>query len=437
MSSIFIYPPTPVNVSTPPIEILVDAVPTQIEEDTVDETSSVPMPANLYFDYDGAYTKVRKDTVTASNTRALPVSLVDVTGVDATFNVTTGDLNIAITHDGVAAAFDSTRIGDGTNIMAVNASLEATVNDADLNSALGQTTTPTQTNPATDAPLIGFTRGILTGINSLNTSFSAEDFATETTLAAIQTHLVDNYSFYDVNLTAGAGAIENVIGTNLRISSTGGSIEAKGRKVAANSIPAVLSTEDKAVLDSIAAEDFATETTLAALNTAFGAEDFASETTLAALNTAFAAEDFASETTLAAMSAKLPSVIGRNAEADSISVTISDEDKAVLDVIADGTSKDMIDHILHDCVTTPITTAAAGVTVLTMPATAGKEISVICTFGTFMELMINGTAVATIPKGGLSGMPLKVAIPALATVGFRSLSGVSITTGEIVVNIMG
>jgi len=52
---------------------------------------------------------------------------------------------------------------------------------------------------------------------------------------------------------------------------------------------------------SIAAEDFATQTTLLALLTAFNAEDFATQTTLLALLTAFNAEDFASQTTLAAL----------------------------------------------------------------------------------------------------------------------------------------
>lgn len=54
---------------------------------------------------------------------------------------------------------------------------------------------------------------------------------------------------------------------------------------------------------TLEAVDYATETTLDALLTAFNAEDFATQTTLNSLLTAFNAEDFATETTLAALSA--------------------------------------------------------------------------------------------------------------------------------------
>lgn len=81
---------------------------------------------------DGVDTEVTKDTTVAANTIPMPVELVSATGIEATFNVTTGDLNIAATHDGVAAIFDSFRLGDGTNLLIVNASGEALVHDTDL-----------------------------------------------------------------------------------------------------------------------------------------------------------------------------------------------------------------------------------------------------------------------------------------------------------------
>jgi cobalamin synthase len=65
-----------------------------------------------------------------------------------------------------------------------------------------------------------------------------------------------------------------------------------------------------ALLTAFNAEDFATETTLANIETltnallvAFNAEDFATETTLASLLASFNAEDFATESTLAALNA--------------------------------------------------------------------------------------------------------------------------------------
>lgn len=64
--------------------------------------------------------------------------------------------------------------------------------------------------------------------------------------------------------------------------------------------------------------DFATETTLDSLLTAFNAEDFASETSLAALLAAFNAEDFATETTLAAVLAKIIAAPATEAKQDTI-----------------------------------------------------------------------------------------------------------------------
>ena len=56
----------------------------------------------------------------------MPVKLTSVTG---DINITAGDLNVQSEHTG--ANFDSIRIGDGTNLLGVNASLEALVHDAD------------------------------------------------------------------------------------------------------------------------------------------------------------------------------------------------------------------------------------------------------------------------------------------------------------------
>lgn len=70
---------------------------------------------------------------------------------------------------------------------------------------------------------------------------------------------------------------------------------------------AAFSAEDFATETTLAlleGKDFATQTTLAALLAAFSAEDFATQTTLAALLAAFSAEDFASETTLALLEGK-------------------------------------------------------------------------------------------------------------------------------------
>lgn len=76
--------------------------------------------------------EVTKDTVTAANTRGLPVEIVATNGAEIT--ITAGNIDVQLSHAG--ANPDSTQIGNGTNLMAVNASLEAQVRDDDANTAL-------------------------------------------------------------------------------------------------------------------------------------------------------------------------------------------------------------------------------------------------------------------------------------------------------------
>ena len=81
---------------------------------------------------DGNTETVTKDTAVPSNTVAIPVEIVSGSGTEIT--ITAGDINVQLSHLGPNA--DSTRIGDGTNLMAVNSSLEAQVRDDDANATL-------------------------------------------------------------------------------------------------------------------------------------------------------------------------------------------------------------------------------------------------------------------------------------------------------------
>ena len=108
----------------------------QVYRDSANENNSKPLPTGLYYVKDGVIEAVNKDTVTAANTRALPVELVSVDGIEATLNITTGDLGVEISHDGFTHTWDSTRIGDGTNLLIVNASGQALVKAAELETAI-------------------------------------------------------------------------------------------------------------------------------------------------------------------------------------------------------------------------------------------------------------------------------------------------------------
>ena len=122
---------TPANNKSFPTRVFVDidGVQTPVLIDTATPANNITAPSGMYFDRDGVQTQVLKDTGTPANTRAMPVELVSTSGIEATFNVTTGDLNVDTTHLGANA--DSMRIGDGTNLMGINASLEALVHDTD------------------------------------------------------------------------------------------------------------------------------------------------------------------------------------------------------------------------------------------------------------------------------------------------------------------
>ena len=74
----------------------------------------------VQFTLDGIDVTVNEDTVTPANNRPLPVKLTGITG---DINITANDLNVQLSHTG--ANFDSTRVGDGTNLLSISASGEA------------------------------------------------------------------------------------------------------------------------------------------------------------------------------------------------------------------------------------------------------------------------------------------------------------------------
>ncbi len=89
---------------------------------------TVAAASPLKFVLDSVTVDVNEDTVTPANNKPLPVKLVDLSG---NINITAGDLNVQLDHlDPIN--FDATRIGDGTNLLGINASNEALTHDADV-----------------------------------------------------------------------------------------------------------------------------------------------------------------------------------------------------------------------------------------------------------------------------------------------------------------
>ena len=155
-------------------------------------------PGPVQFVLDGVDTEVNEDTVTPANNAPLPVKLTGVTG---DVNITAGDLNVQLSHTG--ASFDSTRIGDGTNLMAVNASLEAQVRDDDAITELQSIVTNTGSISNLDVALS--TRASETTLGTR---------ASETTLSTLNAKFVDGTVIGDVNaIQSGTWNINNIGGT--------------------------------------------------------------------------------------------------------------------------------------------------------------------------------------------------------------------------------
>ena len=121
---------------------------------------------------DGIIEDVTEDTGTPANNIPLPVKLTSVTG---DINITANDLNVQLSHS--AATPDSVQVGDGTEIMLVNASGEAQVAD--------------DTARTTLASIDGKQTDIRTAVQSIDTDFDVllSTRASEATLVLAEAHL--------------------------------------------------------------------------------------------------------------------------------------------------------------------------------------------------------------------------------------------------------
>jgi hypothetical protein len=191
--------------------------------------------SSLTFDKDGVPTLVSEDTGTPANSVPLPVKLYSAAGP---INITAGDINVQLSHAG--ANYDSTRLGDGTTLLGITASNEAKTFDATAHTKLDSLLTElqlkadlTETQPVSAASL-----PLPTGASTLG-----EQQTQTTALGSLLTEL---------QLKADLTETQPVSVASLPLP-TGASTLAEQQTQTGH-------------LASIAAEDFATETTLAALN---------------------------------------------------------------------------------------------------------------------------------------------------------------------------
>lgn len=274
------------------------------------------VPGPIRFNRDGSEVEVTEDTVTPANNIPLPVKLTSVTG---DINITANDLNVQTSHS--AANPDSMQIGDGVEIMAINASNEAQVADDTARTELSNINTELDSQTA-----------LLTTIDADTGSIDSKLSTTNTELSGLNAELalkLDEATFTTSVGEVSATPTANTLLGRLKdvddaLASLLAELQLKAdlsetQPVSAASLPLPTGAATEATLASIDGKDFATQTTLAALLTELQAKADLSETqpvsaaslplpTGAATETTLAlleGKDFATQTTLAALLTEL------------------------------------------------------------------------------------------------------------------------------------
>lgn len=379
----------------------------------------------IQFERDGSNQTVTEDTVTPANNRPLPVKLTDVTG---DINITAGDLAVQLSHSG--GNYDSVRIGDGTELAAINASNELQVRDDDANTAL--------------------------------TSLDGKDFATQTTLAAVDGKL---NSLGQKTMT---GSVPVAIASDqsvLDIANVSGTI----------SLPTGAATEAKqdsqiTELQSLVAKDFATETTLSAINTkmnSLGRKSPAASmpvvldsdadlqlsgiwTNTSKIAGAVSGAEMqvdvvssalptgaATEATLGSIDGKLPASLGQKSKANSFSVTMASDQESIKTAALDVVSTKSVDFS-----STNIDSSTWTAIITDTGSTEFKKANIFMSNGTAMKVGI-GAAGAEATKflvfpGGSPDSSLEVTIPANSRVSLQAVvSGETATNGFMHINWLG
>lgn len=344
---------------------------------------------------------VTKDTADSNNTIPLPVEIVAVDGTN--INITAGDINVQNTHTG--ANPDSIQIGDGTDLLAINASGEATVRDNDAIVELQAILAKIIAAPSTEAKQ----DTIITALGTLLTELQAKADLAETQPVSVQ-----------------SSALPTGAATEATLSTIAGLDFATQTTLAAIAADAVLIRTAIQLLDNIVNVSNQADVAIADIGAA------ASESTLAAL----AAEDFSTETTLAAMSAKLPATLGTKTAANSLAVTMASDQPPI-----DNKTLDVVGFLRLDFSLSNVTGAAYTEITADIGATAVRKVNIFSSTGDPMYLAIGAAASEVdkmiIPPGGIPHTVIELAIPANSRLSLKRVASGTTSTGQIIINLMG
>lgn len=301
---LYIYPPTPVSVSVPPI---------QYEDEfgtitTVTPTDRLPVqdePTTFLQGPTGNLARqiVQKDTLDANNTAGLPVQIVGADGTE--ISITAGDINVQTSHSGVNP--DSMQIGDGTETLDINTDNEALVHDQDVQDKLdtlsAQVPTTLGQKPMADS--------LAVTISSDQSAIDVNDIGGSISLptgAATEAKQDD-----------GITELQAIKGLDFATEASLSSVDTKtpdlGQALAAGSVPVIFTSAQETVLTETkdAVESLATKVGTTGIDVDF--QDIG---------------DVATETTLKSISDdQLPATLGAKTAADSLAVTLPTDQGAL------------------------------------------------------------------------------------------------------------
>ena len=369
--------------------------------------------ASATYMYNGVLTEVTEDTAVAANNRGLPVKIIDIGG---DINISADNINVQLAHDG--ATPDSVRIGNGTNLMAVNASLEASVVDAGANTKLDT---------------------VNTNLGTINTNIDAVEADIEAgnvllgTIDADTGNIAGSTSSIDTKLTT----TNSVLGT---IDTDTGNIA-----VSTASIDTKMSTSNTntgATATSVASLDTKTNAnygvatgairTAAQIGNASAVADF--NTGAAGAQTLRVVLEATNKADLTSINTKLPAALGQTTMAGSLPVVLASNQSAIA-VDMDG--KSSVTTVRNDYSSVNVT-SGAWVQLIASTGSAITEFDIFDSSGQTLELGTGAggaeSRLCLIFPGGNGRVPL--AIAASTRVSIRAVSATA-SVGEIDINFYG
>lgn len=380
-------------------------------------------PAPTSFVLDGSEVQVEEDTANPANNKAFPVKLVDYGG---TITLTADQLNISLSH-----TEDSIKIGDGTNLASVTGNNELKVFDTEANDKLAD---------ANDSLLDIKTD--LADIKEKLLDIEGIDFAKEdkqdTQIAELQdieadieagNLLLGTIDTDTGNIASSTSSIDNKLDTTnsvlFTIFADTGNLLAASQGMEAD-LDANLRLHDEGYNPATMKHSL-----IAGVRQNTLAENSSADGDVQNLKTNNLGELYVKDSTIAA---RLPSALGQSSMANSLSVTIANNQTS-LPIIEGG--KSIVTFHRRDYSSSNVTTAAWSELIASMPADV-ISLEIFDSSGQTLKLGVGSSGsevdLVLVFPGGNGMIPLEIL--AGARLAIKAVSA-NATEGEICINLYG